>query len=362
VVSRVPKSEAPGPLVGLVSEEMPFLGVQIMRRIGILVVQVTALVISFSVLAQKNEIPRLQEGVLLVRTYLPDNVLLTTKDKTIALPDMLRHAFLSISSDGNIIGVVRNISSDSSQSPKHIISTYSVKSGIVTDYLEIHGFMGGFWGVSEVSPDGSKMAYVTRDARTDSSGAHLSLRVLDFETRIVSVITNPRGEVREISWSPDGRRIAFDMEPPGHSGLSHSSEIRTVDIVDIGSGAVSEIGLGGTPSWSPSGEWIAYVGYVPANRENSQLWSSYAGRYYAIDHFELRLMSTVGTHSRLLMRLHDGPNFKPIWSPDSQTLLLNQLRDADKATFDIYLVDLTTGKATKKFKDVAPVYGWVDAK
>lgn len=51
-----------------------------------------------------------------------------------------------------------------------------------------------------------------------------------------------------------------------------------------------------------------------------------------------------------------------VWSPDSKTILLNKLHDADKFTFDIYLLDLATLKMAKKFRAAPPVYGWAAAK
>lgn len=307
---------------------------------------------------QKYEVPRLPGAELLERDYVPDRVLLATEETTTVLPVNLSEAFLSISSDGSIVSAVRVASNDSSRNPGHILSTYSVKDGKLSDYLEIQGYMGGFWGTSEISPDGSKIAYITRDARTDPSGSHLSFRVLDFGTRRASVVTNIHREVSEISWSPDGRRIAFDTDVGSYPGHSYPSEIRTINIVDLGTGAVSEIGVGGTPSWSPSGEWIAYVGYVRIEGADSQPWYSYAGKYYATDSFELRIMSAVGTRSRLLTRLRTSPNLKPIWSPDSKTLLLNKV-NADSGTCDIDLVDVVSGKRTTMFKDVGPVYAWI---
>ena len=74
-------------------------------------------------------------------------------------------------------------------------------------------------------------------------------------------------------------------------------------------------------------------------------------------------MSTIGTQSRFVMAFHSdvGPNLQPVWSPDSKTLLVNTSRDPDSDTFDIHMVDLATGKATKKFKNGGPVYAWANA-
>ena len=303
-------------------------------------------------LAQNYEVPRLPGAELLERSLLPDGIVLATENTVTMLPESLSEAFLSISSDGNIIGAVRT--------PRHIISTYSIKDGKLTDYPEVPGYMGGFWGTSEISPDGKKMAYVTRDARADFSGVRLSLRILDFRTQGTTVAANPPGEVSEISWSPDGQRIAFDINVPSYPGHSKPSEIRTINIVDLKTSAVSEIGVGGTPSWSPSGEWIAYVGYVQVGNTDSHPWNSYAGRHYSDDQFELRIMSPEGASSRRLMKVHSSPNLKPLWSPDSQTLLL-QVMNPDTGTVLVYMVDTVTGKATKEFKNAGPVYAWIAA-
>jgi Tol biopolymer transport system component len=309
--------------------------------------------------AQNYEIPRLPGAELLEASYLPYRHLLATEDKTITLPKELTDAFLSISADGSIIGCVRRIPGSGSSDERRIVSTYSVKDEKLTDYLEITGF----WGSSAIAPDGTEMAYVTSDPLPDSFGVHLSLRLLDFKTGKVRSFNNPSGSVEEISWSPDSRRIAFDMGSPRDRGVDfYRSEIRTINMIDVESGKISSIGVGGTPSWSPSGEWIAYVGYVPTNRADAQQWSFYNGRYYANDDFELRLTNTAGTHSRRLMRLHSGPNFKPVWSPDSQTILFNEMRDPDRGMIDIYMLDVVTGKRTKKFKNVGPVFAWVAAK
>jgi Tol biopolymer transport system component len=67
-----------------------------------------------------------------------------------------------------------------------------------------------------------------------------------------------------------------------------------------------------------------------------------------------------GSDDKILITLPRGSSFveTPVWSPDSRTLLLNQLRDGEKWTMDIRLLDLARLRLKTKFKDVPPVFGW----
>jgi hypothetical protein len=48
--------------------------------------------------------------------------------------------------------------------------------------------------------------------------------------------------------------------------------------------------------------------------------------------------------------------------PILKASLLNGLRDEDKATMDMYLLDRASLKLTKKFGNTPPVFDWVAAK
>jgi Tol biopolymer transport system component len=68
-------------------------------------------------------------------------------------------------------------------------------------------------------------------------------------------------------------------------------------------------------------------------------------------------------HKVLVTFKHDvWLSVPPVWSPDSQAILINKSHDADKGTMDIYLLDLATLKLKKEFGNAPPVYGWVTAK
>ncbi|MGA3069242.1 MAG: hypothetical protein ABSD43_03410 [Terracidiphilus sp.] len=307
---------------------------------------------------KSHELPRIPGAVLLVEGYLPDRILLTSANKTLMLQYWNdSHAFPSISVDGSIVAAPSLVAGETAELSCCTVSTYCLKEGKWTEHSELNPEHGTIEGTVAISPDGSMLASVTRNPQLHAyDRPQFRLRVLDLRTGKVKVISESPDLPFGLSWSPDSHHLAFDMEPPGHSPLS---SVRAIYTANLDSGEISRIGLGMAPSWSPSGEWIAYVGYIEES-DRHQSSDFYAGRYYSVGDNQVRLMSPVGTHPRILMDFHSDvvPNLQPVWSPDSRTILFNKSRNPDWDTFDIYAVDIHTGKATRKFKNVAPVYGW----
>jgi Tol biopolymer transport system component len=296
-----------------------------------------------------NNLPRLPGAELLVEGYLPERLLLTAEDKTLTLQEdeISLTGTPSISTDGSIVASAHRMPGDRSGDPRLIASTYSVKDGKWTDHPEL----GCVQGSIAISPDGSKLA--CEKSRTQ-------IQILDLKTgEVTSAERSSQILGGRISWSPDGRRIAFDRREPGQQ----IGNIFGIYILDAETGVISQIGLGRSPAWSPSGEWIAFASYVQMDRDHSQDSDYYDGRYYSRSDHQFSLMSSVGTHTRVLLGFSSGvdDDSEPVWSPDSKTLLLTKVRDPDNSTFDIEMLDLVTGKIIKKFKNVAPVYAWVGA-
>ncbi len=315
-----------------------------MRKWGVAAVMFIALNLPWvaaSVEAKIDNLPRLPGAVLLLG-YPPFSLSVTTEDKTWKLQnDEQGDAIISpsISADGSIVASAHRISGDPfTRAPRLMVSTYSMTNDKWTDRKDLEVLVGSV----TISPDGSELACVTRKM----PGAPSGLRILDLKTG--KVIVGPEMPERAgsgISWSPDGHRIAFDKEEGKAIRL-----LRAIYVLDVETGKVSKIADGMSPSWSPSGEWIAFVDV--SNQAHSQ------------NEYRISLMRPDGTGSRVLTTFHSDvvPNLKPVWSPDSKTLLINESRNPDKDTWNIYLLDLITLKLTKKFENTPPIYAWVTAK
>jgi dipeptidyl aminopeptidase/acylaminoacyl peptidase len=219
----------------------------------------------------------------------------------------------------------------------------------------------------QISPDGSRIAYVRRSADIMTDKMRSAIWLIDTRTGEQRPLVAGPGSHSQPRWSPDGRRLAYVSTAEGGAPQLF---VRWMDSGE----AVRITGLPQSPSsiaWSPDGRRIAYAMFVPDDglklgaappKPEGAQWapplevhtaiayrsddSGYAKPGYS----HLFLVSADGGAPRQLSfgaRNHDGPLS---WTPDGRSLLFSGNRNAnwEREPFDteVYALDVDSGAFT----------------
>ncbi|WP_166943897.1 S9 family peptidase [Sphingopyxis panaciterrae] len=219
----------------------------------------------------------------------------------------------------------------------------------------------------QISPDGSRIAYVRRANDIMSDRAVSSIWLIDTRTGEEVPVAGQHAAAFSPRWSPDGKRLAYASTDGGNPQLW----VRWMN----GGEAVRLTGLPTSPSsiaWSPDGRSIAYTmlvkdegpkfGSAPANKPEGAKWAepleirdllTYRadGQGYIEPGFEkIFVVSATGGAPRQLTfgPYHDGGPLG--WSRDGQTLYFSANRKADWETdpveSEIHALDIASGRVT----------------
>jgi Tol biopolymer transport system component len=188
-------------------------------------------------------------------------------------------------------------------------------------------------GATVFLSDGSKIAFVAMQQNKRT------LMIFDVAKETMTNAPYPKGmpEAASLSWSPDAKRLAVEIQRGEKNSL--------VAVLDLDTGNVQTLGEGFNPAWSPNGEWIAY--FDPA------------GAKCIVVHPDGTGAKVVKKVSQLLVSFRRFGWGGPVWSPDSRQMLLSEMK-GDGDYIDVVLVDVGSGRETKKARNGLPVFGWAN--
>ncbi len=179
---------------------------------------------------------------------------------------------------------------------------------------------GGNDGWPTWSPDGRRIAF-----QSDRSG-NWDIWIINVDGTGLTQLTHSPADDEHPDWSPDGKKIAFSSDRSGNS-----------DIWVIGADGSNPVNLTHAPRrdrypmWSPDGKTIAFN----TNRDGDQ---------------EIYLMNANGSNQRNITRSPNSTEGLADWSPDGKRLVLYSNRSGNK---EIYIVDLASGQWTNISNDPA---------
>lgn len=217
-----------------------------------------------------------------------------------------------------------------------------VDGGEADAMTELKSSVGDF----EWSPDGRWIAYASADSRTDeeekNDKGRNDYRWVDEDTKLARLYVIPvernangkreprklTGESRQVeglSWSPDGKSIAFShVKSPGANDWTSSD----ISIVTIATGLVkpfaSSAAAEGRPFYSPDGKWIAAtVSDLPA-------------RWARSDH--ITIFPAAGGAPRVSPLSHDGQPAIAGWSADGSRIYFVEAKGTGTSIYALNVV------------------------
>ena len=169
------------------------------------------------------------------------------------------------------------------------------------------------WIISELTME--KISFVS------SRDGNWEIYLIRADGHDITRLTNQSSSDFDISWSPDGRRLAFVSVPENGGYEVHIMNLDNGSRTTLAGGRVQDW----VPAWSPDGKWIAY-----ASKRNQ---------------FDIYLIRPDGEDEVNLSNDPGVANYAPTWSPDSTRIAFTGN--------GIYLVDLDGSNLIKASIDNA---------
>lgn len=183
------------------------------------------------------------------------------------------------------------------------------------------------------SPDGQRLAFFGEGGISELGGVYSQGSGVWLVDLSGVQARNPRqlvalDHVKNIAWSPDETKLAFEVGPPG---VSHE-----ISVIRLSDGQEISRFAGEQPAWTPDSRQLVIKNCAP----QCGLW-------------QVNLDGSAG--QRLTF---EGSDSFPAWSPTGEYLAFSSQRDGD---WEIYLLHMADGQVqrltSRRGTDTTPVFG-----
>ncbi len=220
----------------------------------------------------------------------------------------------------------------------------------------------------QISPDGRRVVFVRSGYDIMTDGGTANLWIINADGSGYRALTTGSRSHASPRWSPSGDRVLYVSNQDGGAEIwvrwmDSGQEAKLTDLT----------GSPGGVTWSPDGRWIAFTMFVPEHRQAIRVnmpekpkGADWGPPYRVIDYMDFRqngnpgfvepgfrqvfIVSADGGAAR---QVTGGPyNYgAPVWMPDGGSLLVsaNRRKDAEHEPMDteIYRLDVATGALTQ---------------
>jgi len=221
----------------------------------------------------------------------------------------------------------------STQSGRQNIYTMNVEPFAPTQIIPASDVNAHF---PSYSPDGRKIVFQIENE--DKTG---EIRVMDLDTKKASTITNTQTPDGYPKFSPDGSSIVFQERVNGNSEICLIRADGSGGVQDLTANPSRDV----KPSWSPDGTKIVFS----SNRDGN------------FELFQLYLMNADGSNQHRVY-FSNAMNVDASWSPDGREILFaSDKEDNGTGNFEVFAIEPETTAPERRLTfrrgyDIYPIY------